>query len=66
MDLKDALHGSVRVPKSQIIMSKDPMALRHAISEQYTEMVQKHPELDFGITVDPKSDDIVVHWSRKD
>lgn len=66
MDLKDAVRGSVRIPKSQIIESKDPMALRHAISEQYADLVQKHPELNFGIVVDPKDDSINVSWSRKD
>lgn len=65
MDLKNALHGSVRISKSRIITSKDPMALRQIISEQYTDMVQKYPELDFGIVVDPKSDDIVVSWSKR-
>jgi hypothetical protein len=64
MDLEGALHGSVRIPKSRVVTSKDPMALRQAISEQYTAMVQKHPELEFGIQVDPKSDDILVHWKR--
>jgi hypothetical protein len=65
MDLKDALHGSVRIPKSQIVESKDPMALRHAISEQYTEMVQKHPDIDFSILVDPQSDDINISWRKR-
>lgn len=65
MDLKDAVRGSVRIPKSQIIESKDPVALRHAISVQYADLVQKHPELNFGIVVDPKDDSINVSWSRK-
>jgi hypothetical protein len=65
MDLKDAVSGSVRIPKSQILESKDPMALRAAISEQYADLVQKHPELNFGIIVDPNDDSINVSWSRK-
>lgn len=65
MDLKDAVNGSVRIPKSQIIESKDPMALRKAISEQYADLVQRHPEIDFGIVVDPDDDSINVSWSRR-
>lgn len=65
MDLKDASHGFVRIPKSQVTESKDPMALRHAISEQYADLVQKHPELDFGIVVDPDDDSINVSWSKR-
>jgi hypothetical protein len=60
----DTDHGNITVPKSQIAASKDPMALRHAISEQYTEMVQNHPDVEFGIIVDPNSDDIKISWRK--
>ena len=63
--IKPSGNGTVTIPKSAITKSKDPEALRHDISEQYTEAVQRYPELEFGIFVDAESDDIRITWSER-
>jgi hypothetical protein len=67
LDFKDIKEGSGHavIPKSKIVASKDPMQIRAEIAELYTKAVQDHPEIDFGIVVDPHSDDIKITWSKR-
>lgn len=64
IDLKDSLHGNVTITKAGIMKSNDPDQLRKEISEQYTEAVQKYPELEFDILVDKVTDEIRISWKR--
>lgn len=54
--------GHTVVKKTTIVASADPDSLRHAISEEYAKAVQEHPDLEFGILVDPDTDDIRIDW----
>lgn len=63
--IEDNSTGYVVIPKASILNSKDPDSLRHEISEEYSKAVQEHPDLEFGILVDPQSDDIRIDWTPR-
>ena len=63
--LGDGDHGSVLIPKSKMNAAKDPVKFRAMISDEYTKAVQKYPDVDFSILVDPNSDDIKITWRRR-
>jgi hypothetical protein len=67
VDFKDMKEGSghVIVPKSKFVAARDPMHLRVVIADLYAKAVQDHPDIDFGIIVDPHSDDIKITWSKR-
>jgi hypothetical protein len=57
--------GTIYIPKSKMLASKDPDAFRRRISEEYTAAVQKYPEMDFSILVDEGTDAIRITWKKR-